>query len=56
MGNLYGQKLEMIIKKYGCTAPDIADSKLINSIIIDMLTRRCAGKTVAIWGVGKKMQ
>jgi hypothetical protein len=54
MGNLYDDRLEGIIKKYGCTAPAIADSKLINSILVDMFSRRCAGKTAAIWGVGKK--
>ena len=54
MGNLYDDRLEGMRKKYGCTAPAIADSKLINSILVDMFSRRCAGKTAAIWGVGKK--
>lgn len=54
MGNIYENKLNEIIGRYGCEAPDLVDSKLINSIILDVFNRRCGGKTVAIWGVGKK--
>lgn len=54
MGNYYDNKLNEIIIKYGFVAPDIADSTLINSVVVNAITKRCAGKKVAIWGVGKK--
>ena len=54
MENYYDKKLDDIIKKYEFVAPDIADSTLINSIVLNAITKRCAGKKVAIWGVGKK--
>lgn len=54
MEHIYDKQLNEIIKKYNCVAPDLVDSKLINSIVVDVITRRCSGKTVAIWGVGKK--
>ena len=54
MGNIYEDRLEEIIGKYGCTAPALADSRMINAIVLDAFNRRCSGKKVAIWGVGKK--
>ena len=54
MENYYDKKLDDIIKKYEFVAPDIADSTLINSIVLNAITKRGAGKKVAIWGVGKK--
>lgn len=54
MKYIYESRLNEIVRKYNCTAPELVDSKLINSIVVDTLSRRCAGKNVAIWGVGKK--
>ena len=54
MEHRYEKRLERIINKYGCAAPALADGKLINSIVLDVFNRRCGGKKVAIWGVGKK--
>lgn len=50
----FEKRLNQIIEKYDCVAPDIANSTFINSIVVDAITRRCVGKNVAIWGVGKK--
>ena len=44
MENYYDKKLDDIIKKYEFVAPDIADSTLINSIVLNAITKRCAGK------------
>lgn len=54
MEHRYEKRLEEIIERYGCVAPALADGKLINSIVLDVFNRRCGGKKVAIWGVGKK--
>lgn len=54
MEHLYENRLNEIIERYGCLAPDLADSKLVNSIVLDVFRKRCSGKQVAIWGVGKK--
>lgn len=54
MEHIYEKQLNGIIERYNCVAPDLVDSKLINSIILDVFNRRCGGKKVAIWGVGKK--
>ncbi len=54
MRHIYDEKLNAILKGHNCIAPDVVDSKLVNSIVLDVFNRRCAGKCVAIWGVGKK--
>ncbi len=54
MKKQFENRLESIIEKYQCHAPELVDSKLINSVIVDAISRRCVGKNVAIWGVGKK--
>lgn len=54
MGYNFNQCLEKIIHKYHFEVPELVDSKFINSIILDVLSKRCKNKTVAIWGVGKK--
>lgn len=51
---IYDEKLNKIIKKYGYEAEGIIDSTRIHAEIMDILTGRCANKSVAIWGVGKK--
>ena len=50
----FEKRLNGIIEKYGCQAPELVDGTLINSIVLDVFRRRCSGKKVAIWGVGKK--
>lgn len=54
MGNRYDDKLLDILDRYGVRPPKIIDGTLINSILIDAISKRCMNKTVAIWGVGKK--
>lgn len=54
MKHIYEERLHDIIHRYDCVAPDLVDGKLINSIVLDVFNRRCGGKKVAIWGVGKK--
>lgn len=54
MEHIYEKRLNGIIEKYNCKAPDLVDSKWINSIVLDVFNQRCGGKNVAIWGVGKK--
>lgn len=54
MQHIYEKKLNDILKEYKCIAPDVVDSKVVNSTVLDVFNRRCAGKCVAIWGVGKK--
>lgn len=54
MEHIYEKKLNEIIERYNFRAPDLADSKLVNSIVLDVFRKRCNGKKVAIWGVGKK--
>lgn len=54
MEHNFEKRLNEIIGRYGCQAPDITDGKLINSIVLDVFRKRCSGKNVAIWGVGKK--
>ncbi len=54
MQHIYEKKLNDILEEYHCTAPDMVDSKVVNSTVLDVFNRRCAGKSVAIWGVGKK--
>ncbi|HBI61836.1 MAG TPA: hypothetical protein DDY31_11605 [Lachnospiraceae bacterium] len=54
MGHIYEDRLNEIIARYGCVAPELVDSTLINNIIVNAFDRCCAGKKVAIWGVGKK--
>ncbi len=54
MGHIYENRLNEIIERYGCVAPELADSTLINNIIMNVFNMRCAGRKVAIWGVGKK--
>lgn len=49
----YNTRLNEIISRHGFDAPDIYNSTLIHSIIIDIFDTRCAGKNVSLWGVGK---
>ena len=50
----FEQRFQEIVCRYGFEAEDLVDSKLINSMIVDLFSRRCGGKKIAIWGVGKK--
>lgn len=56
MGHIFEDRLDEIIERYDCVAPELANSTLINNMIMDVFNKRCSGKTVAIWGLGRKMQ
>ncbi|MCM1237388.1 MAG: hypothetical protein NC489_45565 [Ruminococcus flavefaciens] len=51
---MYDEKLNSIIKKYGYETAEMVNSTQIHSAVIDIFTKRCVNKTIAIWGVGKK--
>ena len=44
MEHKFEKRLNGIIEKYGCQAPELADGTLINSIVLDVFRRRCSGK------------
>ena len=48
MEHKFEKRLNGIIEKYGCQAPELADGTLINSIVLDVFRRRCSGKKVAV--------
>lgn len=54
MTNKYDRKINDIIYKYDMKVTNNIDASEIESIIIKVFTERCAGKKIAIWGVGKK--
>ena len=54
MTNKYDRKINDIINKYNMDVTDSVDASEIESIIIKVFIERCAGKKIAIWGVGKK--